>query len=147
MVDNIIIHYPWYPHSTKCSFNEEMFYKNKDKYHVYLVDDKELVNSTCNAKRFLCVDGVRDFMKNVVGSIYKDALKRNCFTTEYDECYNEYVKYYNCLVIIDIEDVKLRSKCKLLNIETKLVMRLHFEEDTDNLLCTAINLCALDINV
>lgn len=147
MVENIIIRYNFDTHSTKCSFNEEMFSKNKDKYHVYLVDDKKLINSTCNAKRFLCVDGARDFMMNVVGSIYKDALKRNRFTTEYDECYNEYVKFYTCLVIIDIEDVKLRSKCKLIGIETKLVMRFNFEEDTDNLLCIAENLGALDINV
>lgn len=147
MVNNIIIWYYFDTHSTKCSFNEEMFSKNKDKYHVYLVDDKELINSTCNAKKFLCVDVAREFMENVVGSIYKDALKNNCFTTEYDKCYNEYVKCYTCLAIIDIADAKLRSKCKLLSIETKLVMRFHFEEDTDNLTCMAVNLGALDINV
>lgn len=128
MADSIIIRYFRDTDSTECSFNTQMFSKNKDKYHVYLIDDKDLLKYTRSAERFFCVEQLRDFMKNVVGSIYKDALKRNCFTTEYDECYNEYIKYYLCLAIIDIDDDKLRAKCKLLGVETKIVMRLFYLE-------------------
>ena len=118
--------------------------------------DSELIKSACCKDVLLPIDGMRGFVKNAAASLYKDAFENDKYTVEYDSHYNSNVKRYECLVVLDIYDNKLRSKCKMLCIETKLVLHFVFVEayssDTESVCeydaqCYVTYLDALDINV
>lgn len=129
-------------------FDEAFYLRTKNKYSVTVVESNNGFMPKLGVDAVQMPKCVIDSLDDGIAfAVYKDVLRHSGFdrvlASICGPCKREYYGY----IVLDIDDAKLSSKCRMLGIETKLVMRFHFEEDTDNLLCTAVNLGALYINV
>lgn len=101
-------------------FNEAFYERHRNKYNVTFVD-----NTKYGAwpGAFVVPDIVVDLLKNGIAiELYNDAVRRDCFILGCNEETRRCTKMHHYLVIIDIDDAKLSSKCKLLGLETKYVL-------------------------
>lgn len=105
-------------------FNDAVFLKNKDMYHVSVIGGTDAVSAAHNVNW-----NVR--MPESVGKYIDDELATLlCNSTAYKDgpqyeahqYWNRVTATYSGLIIIDIADEKLSSKCKLLGIEKRVVL-------------------------
>lgn len=140
----------------ECGFNEDVYLSNKNKYSATVVDDSKVVWDACNAEKLRVPDILRERCEDVATAIYNEATKRNCFRTLKLPGFDLPFRTYTCLVIIDVADEALHAKCKLLGIDTKIMLRFSFTEQPYNdedheyeyiVDCDIANIGDIDINV
>lgn len=104
-------------------FDEAFYIRNKNKYSVTVVESNNgfMPKLGVAVQMPKCViDSLDD---GIAFAVYKDVLRHSGFdrvlASRCGPCKREYSGY----IVLDIDDAKLSSKCKMLGIDTKIVLR------------------------